>query len=168
MIHRSLNPQTVFYLKFDKSITISTTISALQRLYILDTYPEKAKSYLHEWSEIMKQEKGQHGIEMNTIYITHLILKGNIKRQTIKTKKGWITFSEPVQRYRGHIRKFELLNSFLWYPFVLVLMYAYPIKLSFCIFLILLPFILLYLVTWIGVSTGYLQMNDLQYDKTSK
>lgn len=116
----------------------------------------------------MKQEKGQHGIEMNTIYITHLILMGNIKKQTIKTKKGWITFSEPVQRYRRHIRKFELLNSFLWCPFVLVLMYAYPIKLSFCIFLILLPFILLYFVTWIGVSTGYLQTNDLQYDKTSK
>lgn len=104
-------------------------------------------------------------IKMSNIYIVHLILKGNIKKQTIKTKKGMVTFSQPIQRYRGYIRKFEMLNSFLWYPFILVLLYTSPINLSFGLFLIPLPFILIFLVTWIGVSIGYLQTNDLHYDK---
>ena len=102
---------------------------------------------------------------MSNIYMVHLILKGNFKKQTIKTKKGMVTFSRPIQRYREYIRKFEMLNSFLWYPFILILLYTSPINLSCGLFLILLPFILIYLVTWIGVSIGYLQTNDLHYDK---
>lgn len=66
----------------------------------MDTDSEKAKSYLLELREHVEA-------------VVHLILKGNIKKQMIKTKKGIITFSQPIQRYRGYIRKFEMLNSFL-------------------------------------------------------